>query len=56
MNIYRFNYFIADYLDDLVKRTGDWNKADEIAESVYQQLHSLINSGIAQNELFEEGE
>ena len=56
MNIYRFNVFIADFLDDYVKRTGDWDAAEDIAERISNELHSLINSGIAQHELFDEPE
>lgn len=30
MDLYRFNYFMADYLEEFVRRTGDWDKADEL--------------------------
>lgn len=54
MNIYRFNVFIADYLDDYVKRTGDWDWVENTAERISNEIHDLINSGIAQHELFDE--
>ena len=56
MNIYRFNVFIADYLDHYVKKTGDWDGAEETAERISNELHDLINSGIAQHDLFDEEE
>jgi hypothetical protein len=52
MDIYHFNVFVADYLEQYVKNTGDWDGADAKGEEIRKQLHDLINSGIAQEELF----
>ena len=52
MDLYRFNYFMADYLEEFVRRTGDWDKADELCETVRLQIHDLINAGISEVELF----
>ena len=54
MNIYRFNVFVADYLKQYTDNTGDWDGADAIGERITKELHDLINSGIAQDELFNE--
>ncbi len=55
MNIYRFNNFIADYLDAYAERTGDWEGAEQIGERIRKELHSLINSDLAEEVgLFEE--
>lgn len=54
MNIYRFNVFIADYLKQYTDRTGDWDGADEIGERIRKELHDLINTGLSQDELFNE--
>lgn len=43
MNIYRFNVFIADCLDQYVKRTGDWDGAEETAERISNELHDPIS-------------
>lgn len=45
---------VADYLEDYVNRTGDWDGAEMISERVRKELHSLINSGIAEEDLFKD--
>jgi len=45
MNIWRFNYFIADYLDSKVGTDG-WDWCENKGEEVRTQLHSLINSDL----------
>jgi len=53
MNLERMNYFVADYLAQFEDK-GEWGKAEEIGENIRLQIHSLINSGIAEKELWEE--
>lgn len=43
---------VADYLEEYVNRTGDWDGADEIGNRISDEIHSLIVSGIAHNDLF----
>jgi len=47
------NYFVADYLARFEDK-GEWEKAEEIGENIRLQIHSLINSGIADKELWNE--
>ena len=54
MNIYRFNVFVADFLEEYVAKTGDWDMVENTAEQISNELHDLINSGIAEHELFGE--
>jgi hypothetical protein len=53
MNLERMNYFVADYLAQY-EDAGEWTKAEEMGENIRLQIHSLINSGIAEKELWEE--
>jgi len=46
------NYFVADYLAQFEDK-GEWEKAEEIGENIRLQIHSLINSGIADKELWD---
>ncbi len=40
------------HLEEFVRRTGDWDKADELGENIRLQVHDLISSGISEAELF----
>jgi hypothetical protein len=53
MNLERMNYFVADYLAQY-EDAGEWTKAEEMGENIRLQIHSLINSGIAEKELWGE--
>jgi len=53
MNLERMNYFVADYLAQY-EDAGEWTKAEEMGENIRLQIHSLINSGIAEKELWDD--
>ncbi len=50
MNLERFDYFVADYLDALFERTHNWNLVDRVAERIEKEIHSLINSDLMPEE------
>jgi hypothetical protein len=52
MNLERFNVFVADYLEEYVAKTGDWEGADAIGERIRKEIHDLINSGMSEYDLF----
>ncbi len=44
MNVFNFDYFIAEELDQYVERTGDWNGAEQKGQQIADLIHNLINS------------
>ena len=54
LNIYRFNLMVADYLEQYVELTRDWEAAEKIGERIASEIHSLINSDILPEGFFEE--
>ena len=46
MNVYNFDYFVADELDQYVERTGDWDGAEKKGQQIADLLHSFINSSL----------
>lgn len=53
MNIERFNYMIADVLKVLTDQ-GKWEEADMKGEEIRLEIHSLINSDLESDDLWEE--
>ena len=60
MNLERFDYFVADYLDALFERTHNWNLVDRGAEGMLEQVenqicyHQLMKNHPAKNKREEE--
>jgi hypothetical protein len=53
MNIERFNYMIADVLKVLTDQEK-WEEADMKGEEIRLEIHSLINSDLESDDLWEE--
>jgi len=53
LNLLRFDYFIADYLDDLFNKTHDWDLVDKEAERIRIEIYKLINSDLTPENFLE---
>lgn len=54
MNVYNFDYFVADHLDQYVERTGDWDSAERKGQEISNLIHNLINSPLCPKDFLTE--